>query len=180
MKESILQCDCCGKVMPEHILYNLTANGKTDRFCPNCSSIMIQNGQMEKILKNDELFADEATGKKGAIRFTSGNESYYLKRSRMIRLLNFSLKPREWKSLKQDEFQYMLHDDFYTKDGICIQPVSFKYVAPLTKEEVRENWNKRAMYIQWHDKSTSMCQDNGYLLEDVLKFMDEGNLVFFD
>ena len=50
----------------------------------------------------------------------------------------------------------------------------------LSKQEVRDNWAKRAMYIVWKDGSDSMCQDNDYAVDEILAAMDEGCEVFFD
>ena len=49
----------------------------------------------------------------------------------------------------------------------------------LTKEQVKDLWDKKALFVDFGD-SDAMCQDNGYTLDQVYKFMDEGNKVYVD
>ena len=49
----------------------------------------------------------------------------------------------------------------------------------LTKDQVKDLWDKKALFIDFGD-SDAMCQDNGYTLDQVYKFMDEGNKVYVD
>ena len=50
---------------------------------------------------------------------------------------------------------------------------------PLTKEEVKKLWDKKALFIDFGD-SDAMCQDNGYTLDQTLKYMDQGYKVYID
>lgn len=50
----------------------------------------------------------------------------------------------------------------------------------LSKEQVKANWDKRSMYIVWGDGTDSICQENGYTMEDIFSAMDSGCEVFFD
>ena len=49
----------------------------------------------------------------------------------------------------------------------------------LTKEQVKDKWDTTALYIDFGD-SDAMCQDNGYTLEQVLDYMDQGYPVYVD
>lgn len=49
----------------------------------------------------------------------------------------------------------------------------------LTKDQVKDLWDKKALFIDFGD-SDAMCQDNGYTLEQVLEYMDQGYEVFVD
>lgn len=49
----------------------------------------------------------------------------------------------------------------------------------LTKDQVKDLWDKKALFVDFGD-SDAMCQDNGYTLDQVYKFMDEGNKVYVD
>ena len=50
---------------------------------------------------------------------------------------------------------------------------------PLTKDQVKDLWDKKALFIDFGD-SDAMCQDNGYTLDQVLDYMDKGNQVYVD
>ena len=49
----------------------------------------------------------------------------------------------------------------------------------LTKAEVEKLWDTKALYIDFGD-SDAMCQDNGYTLDQILKYMDQGYNVYID
>lgn len=49
----------------------------------------------------------------------------------------------------------------------------------LTKTEVEKLWDTKALYIDFGD-SDAMCQDNGYTLDQILKYMDQGYNVYID
>jgi hypothetical protein len=52
---------------------------------------------------------------------------------------------------------------------------------PLSEEQVKKLWDKKALFIEWSDGSgDSMCQDNGYSLDEILKDMRKGGLVYVD
>ena len=53
-------------------------------------------------------------------------------------------------------------------------------VKPLTKDQVKDLWDKEALFIIWGDGSDSLCQENDYTLDEILKYMDEGCEVFRD
>ena len=50
---------------------------------------------------------------------------------------------------------------------------------PLTKDQVKDLWDKKALFIDFGD-SDAMCQDNGYTLDQILDYMDKGNQVYVD
>lgn len=50
----------------------------------------------------------------------------------------------------------------------------------LTKEEVVKNWGVRSMFIELQDGTDSICQENGYTLNEILQAMDAGCHVYFD
>lgn len=50
---------------------------------------------------------------------------------------------------------------------------------PLTKDEVKDLWDKKSLFIDFGD-SDAMCQDNGYTLDQVLEYMDQGYEVYVD
>ena len=51
---------------------------------------------------------------------------------------------------------------------------------PLTRKEIKALWDTCAMYIVWDDGSDSLCQENGYSLEYILKMHDQGYEVYLD
>ena len=114
-------CDYCNKKYTDSIIEIIKCVNKTHILCPNCRAIHIQNSSFE--LEEAIDLDDDILGTPGAVVFTSGDEEYYLKKDTMLRLLSHSLLPEEYKALKKDCFQYMLHCDFYTKDGIALQPL---------------------------------------------------------
>ena len=50
----------------------------------------------------------------------------------------------------------------------------------LTSQQIIDNWETRAMYVDWGDGSDSLLQDNGYSLEDALDYKAKGFDIFFD
>ena len=65
----------------------------------------------------------------GLYQVDENGNVYSLDKEIMHRLLKYNLKPEEYLKLKEigeekgKGFQYMIHDDFYTEDGIAIQPI---------------------------------------------------------
>jgi len=50
----------------------------------------------------------------------------------------------------------------------------------MSKIEVAEKWETTPLYIIWPDGSDSLCQENGYSLDFILRAMDNGCKVFAD
>ena len=83
-------------------------------------------------------------------------------------------------------------DDFYVpahgsvevhgdEDGYAtVNYFKWKDVPALTKEQVKDLWDKRALFIDWGDGSDSLCQENGYTLDEILDAMDQGGEVYID
>lgn len=55
-----------------------------------------------------------------------------------------------------------------------------KELCKLTKKELTEGYNVRAMYFVRPDGTDTMVADNWYSLEDCLRLYDEGNSFYFD
>lgn len=53
-------------------------------------------------------------------------------------------------------------------------------ICKLTKKQIRENYDSRAMFFVRPDGTDAMVADNGYSLEDCLRLYDEGNSFYFD
>lgn len=66
------------------------------------------------------------------------------------------------------------------KDFFLINYILEMDQTPLTKEQVKKLWDTAPMYIVWDDGSDSMCQDNDYSLEEILKYVDQGYCVYVD
>ena len=115
-------CIKCGKEYPRIEITLQDKNGERT-FCPNCLAISYFNDELK--LENDEQLICDITNKKGAIIFESYDEHYILEKDIMLRLIAHNLKPEEYFVLckKYSENNYMLHDDFYTEEGIAIQPM---------------------------------------------------------
>ena len=92
-------------------------------YCPNCLAIAYFNEELN--LVNSDDFVCDIKQKKGAIKFVSERENYILNKKTMLRLISHNLKPDEYLKLveKYGSHGYMIHDDFYTEDGIAIQPM---------------------------------------------------------
>lgn len=120
---SYLQCEECQVNMPDNVIIKLIDKYKTQCYCPNCIAIKEQTNDL--YLENDPDLFCEVTNQWGAVGFASGDETYFLDKEIMHRLLQHNLYPEEYKILraKQNGFQYMTHEDFYTKDGTALQPL---------------------------------------------------------
>lgn len=117
-------CDYCGKDF-KTIECHITDETDTITMCPNCLCMYLYNTGGDSLENSNEYVCD-VTNKRGAIRFKSGNEKYFLEKEIMLRLLKHDLKPEEYFALteKYDANNYMLHDDFYYPDtGEAIQPM---------------------------------------------------------
>ena len=118
-----MRCMYCNQEYNDDIGFKLIDKTKTQFYCPNCSSILEQNHKL--VLENDEALVCEITSKNGAVKFVSGNESYTLDSIIMHRLLNYHLNPNEVLRLRElkEGFHYMIRHDFYSEDGIALQPM---------------------------------------------------------
>lgn len=67
----------------------------------------------------------------------------------------------------------------YFSDVKSSKKVCSSTEKPLTKDEVKDLWDKKSLFIDFGD-SDAMCQDNGYTLEQVLEYMDQGYEVYVD
>ena len=121
-------CDICKKRIDSLDETLTCAGGKKYTYCPNHMLEMLYNGKLE--LEPDESLTCEVTGKPGAIRLQESDEEeeYVLNPAVMLRLINRSLKPSEYKKLyelkaTEEKQPYLIHDDFYTEEGKPVQPV---------------------------------------------------------
>lgn len=100
-------------------------------FCPNCLTAGVYNNYIN--FTNNNRLKDDITEEYGAVAYITQDESYTLERATLQRLILHSLRPYEWKALYDkyvkpfNKFQFMLHDDFYSKDGIALQPADVTY-----------------------------------------------------
>lgn len=115
-------CEKCGY---GHTVINITLKDAVgeNTLCPNCLAVAFLNNKLH-FVNNLDLICD-ITGKRGAVEFISEHEYYCLNSKAMLRLISHNLKPREYKILakKYGEYQYMLHDDFYSENGFALQPL---------------------------------------------------------
>lgn len=117
-----LACERCGCSIA-HVVITLTDGVRSQMLCPNCIAYGILDNKIS--FTNNPNFADDITGKPGAVKFEAYGESYTLEKRTMMRLLAHSLQPKEYKALakKYGTDKYMIHDDFYDEDGNAIQPM---------------------------------------------------------
>ena len=116
------KCKNC-KCEAQILLIKLTDTNSTETYCPNCLALAFCENKLN--FQNNPNFIDDITGKPGAVKFESNDESYSLEKETMLRLISYNLKPNEYFALadKYGNDKYMLHDDFYTEDGIAWQPI---------------------------------------------------------
>lgn len=121
-------CNYCGNEHDKSIMEIIISKGTIHYFCPNCRTILAQAGA----LKLEEIMDVDYDIQKtpGAIIFKSGKEEYHLKKDTMKRLLLLNLLPEEYKALKTEKYQYMLHCDFYSTEGIALQPIPENTTKP--------------------------------------------------
>lgn len=81
----------------------------------------------------------------------------------------FTVPAHDWVGLLADEDGYATLNYFKWMD-----------VPPLTKEQVKDLWDKTSLFIDWGDGTDSMCQENDYTLEEILEAMDHGGKVYVD
>ena len=116
------KCNICNYNV-EPILIELTDANSTVVYCPNCLVKAYCDDTLS--LTNSDAITDDITEKPGAITYKSNDEIYNLEKKTMLKLISYNLNPREYQALceKYSPSNYMLHDDFYTNDGIAIQPI---------------------------------------------------------
>jgi hypothetical protein len=117
-----MKCSNCGFRLAYGLVKFEDKNG-IQSLCLNCC--IIKEMENALILENNEDFICEVSNKKGAVKYTCGNEVYILDKEIMHRLIRRHLKPEEYLKLSSNrtELTYMIHDDFYTEDGTALQPV---------------------------------------------------------
>lgn len=119
-------CQSC-RLHHENLIETLQFNDQIIEYCPTRRYIALLKGSLQEQLQNDSSLMDDVTGKPGAIRYNSKGETYCLEKDSMIRLLSHNLQPNEYMTLvqKYGSNQYLLHADFYTDEGIALQPLVY-------------------------------------------------------
>lgn len=160
------KCMICGYNKVQNILVQLVDAEKTRIMCPNCIAQAVALGNIT--FEADYNLIDDITGLPGAVQFCFSNdtEHYTLSPRAMIRLLAHDLRAHEWKALvaKYGE-QYMLHDDFYTKDGEAIQPTT--HIPVYEWYDIVEINGKH--YVEKFEISGKMDDDTHYQIDDFLE-----------
>ena len=107
----------------EILQIKITDKYGTTCYCPNCLAIHTYNNIINFVPNTD--FIDDITKEPGAIRYEAYDESYTLNLETFKRLIRHNLTPEEYFTLciLYGENKYMIHDDFYTEEGIAIQPM---------------------------------------------------------
>lgn len=121
-------CQRCGV---SYTVDNMIIDANATRvYCPNCLVFIVAT---DAVTFNENLYIkDDISGEYGAISYISAGETYNLNRDAFKRLVLRNLTPTEYKILydkyvepsDQRRFQFMLHEDFYTEEGIATQPVN--------------------------------------------------------
>lgn len=118
-----MSCKKCGYVNPKGLV-NIIADAKrTIVVCANCLAEMYYCDELQ--FENNMDFKDDITGLPGAIKYQAIDECYFLEKETMLRLIARNLRPEEYFALVKlhGEECFLLHDDFYTEDGIAMQPL---------------------------------------------------------
>lgn len=115
-------CESCNYQNPI-LMVQITDAVKVLNLCPNCVAKYFLENKFSFI--NNQSWIDDVTGKPGAVRYSCGNEDYYLERHAMMRLVSHNLRKHEYLALakKYGADKFMLHDDFYWEDGTAMQPL---------------------------------------------------------
>ena len=83
-----------------------------------------------------------------------------------------------------DDFYVPAHDHieiYGDEEGYAtVNYFKWKDVPPLTKDQVKDLWDKKSLFIDWGDGSDSLCQENNYPLDEILEYMDQGCKVYID
>lgn len=98
-------------------------------YCPNCLIFIVDTDAVR--FKENILVRDDITGEPGAISYISSGETYNLNGDAFKRLVLHNLTPSEYKILYKKyveptgerRFMFLLHDDFYSDEGIAVQPI---------------------------------------------------------
>ncbi len=131
-------CNYCKADYPT-IEVTLTDAKHSSILCPNCMCSLLLDGHLEFI--PDYNLICEVTGEKGAVKYESMHENYILRPDIMLRLINHSLRPAEYKNLvkNREEIPFELHDDFYGDNGYAYQP----YISNAAlKIKYRKAWEE--------------------------------------
>ena len=118
-----MKCSICGE-NGEVLIVEITDKNGVKIYCPNCIIYSYMNGKLH--LENCSDFADDITGKFGAVKYKNFDEVYTLEKDTMTRLITRNLLPEEYFSLvtKYGADKFLLHGDFYDpSDGCALQPV---------------------------------------------------------
>jgi len=105
----------CGNMSPV-LKTHIKDNTKTLEYCPYCLNVHVLTNKLN--LEPCMDFIDDITNKPGAIQYIAHNESYTLNVETLKRLITHTLTKKEYKIL-HDKYGdcYMLHEDFYDKNG---------------------------------------------------------------
>ena len=130
----------------------------TEKVCANTKG---------KVIYDKDGIVVKTTGKDYDFIATIENntdEDYY------INEIDMNIPAHDWVGLLADEDGYNAVNYFKWVD-----------VPPLTEDQVRDLWDKKALFIEWSNGSgDSMCQDNGYTLDEILEEMKHGGRVYVD
>lgn len=121
-------CQRCGV---SHTVDAMVIDANATRvYCPNCLIFVVATNAVP--FEENILIRDDITEKPGAISYISSGETYNLNKVTFKRLVLHNLTPWEYKLLckkyveptEERRFMFLLHDDFYSDEGIAVQPVS--------------------------------------------------------
>ena len=118
-----MACERCGYKNPKGLINAITDAKRTITVCANCLAEMYCFDELQ--FENNLNFKDDITGLPGAVKYQAIDECYFLEKETMYRLIARNLKPEEYFALVElygTEY-FLLHDDFYTEDGVAIQPM---------------------------------------------------------
>ena len=156
------KCNDCGKTL-KSVGVHITDNNGTHVLCHCCLAIREQDSDVPTF-ENNMNFVDDISGRPGAVKYESGNESYSLDRATLRRLILRHLKPNEWKILsnKYSPHNYTLHEDFYDNNGIALQPDD--------EDFVEEEADEVEMMLIDSDKMEDIIRSymSGYMVEQMI------------
>lgn len=130
------KCNDCGKTL-KSVGVHITDNNGTHVLCHCCLAIREQDSDVPTF-ENNMDFIDDISGRHGAVKYESGNESYSLDKAVLRRLVFRHLTPNEWKILsnKYSPHNHALHEDFYDDNGIALQPNDEDFVEEDNEVEM--------------------------------------------
>lgn len=120
-------CQRCGV---SHTVDAMVIDANATRvYCPNCLIFVVATNAVP--FEENILIRDDITEKPGAISYISSGETYNLNKVTFKRLVLHNLTPWEYKLLckkyveptDERRFMFLLHDDFYSDEGIAVQPI---------------------------------------------------------